>query len=170
MRRLAILAALLIAMPAVAQPRRHVSPPPPEESVWGKGSEDFRAAFNRDMARRGQSPRLDAMLCDVTSTLDCSAELRGGALRLTGQASPEAVRGIRLTFTRATGMPNVAAAMHGLVAILEPREDAEARRQAVLRLMGVGRPAQNQVTIGRTEIRFVDGFRDMAFQLSQVPG
>lgn len=171
MRRIVLLAAILLATPALAQQRRQQpAPPPVAESVWGKGSADLQEAFNRDMARRGLTPRLDGIICDVSTTLACSAQLRGVGLRLGGQVTPEAVRDVRLVFTRSTPMPDVALLLHTLVAILEPQQTEDARRSAVLGLMGVGGPARDRVTVGRTEIRFADGFREMAFEFRTIPG
>ena len=171
MRRLILLAMLIAAVPAAAQPRRQTAPtqPAPAQSIWGRDTVALTAAFDRVMMRLRYTTRMDAVLCDITTTLACTVEVRGIELRITGQVTPEEVREVRVPFTRSTRFPDVAMLTHALLEIAEPSAPEAERRSAVLRLLGVDSPRADRIVVGRTEVRFVDGFREKAFQFRMLP-
>lgn len=171
MRLLLFVLAVLLAAPTGAQSRqqpRQPAAPTPAESIWGKSSFDLVEAFDRDMARQRRTSRLGFIPCDVTTALDCSEEIGSVTLRLRGQADPEEVREVRIVMTRRSRLPDAGLVAHTLMAIMEPGEPEEARRQAVLRLLGVGGPQETRVMVGRTEVRFEDGFSASAFVFRPV--
>lgn len=166
---IAALMALLLVMPAEAQQRRAAAPAAPAESVWGRSTGALSDAFNRSMAARQLKPRLDAVICDVTTTLACEAQVRGVQLRVTGTADPEQIREIRVPISRANRTADVALVAHTLMEIMEPAAPEGERRDAMLALMGIGRAQVNAVTVGRTEARFADSFAGAAFVFRPAP-
>lgn len=165
---IAALMMLMLVSPAEAQ-QRQVAARAAAESIWGRSTGDLSSAFNRSMAARRLTPRLDAIICDVTTALACEAEVRGVQLRVAGVADPEQVREIRIPLTRASRVADVALVAHTLMEIMEPAAAEEDRRNAMLSLLGIGRAQLDAVTVGRTEARFADSFAGASLVFRHLP-
>lgn len=155
---------MLLAAPADAQ-QRQAAPraPAPAESIWGRNTAALADAFDGVMIQSRYTTRIDPVVCEVTRRLVCESQVRGVPLRIAGQAEPEQVREIRVLVNRASRGADVALVAHALMAIAEPRAPEAERREAVLRLLGIGGPQADVVTVGGTEARFADSFSGPAF-------
>lgn len=163
MRVLIVVLALVLALPAAAQQRRAAAVTAHAGSIWGQPTITMSEAFDRAMQARHYTTRMDAVICDVTTTLTCDVEIRGIKLRVTGIVEPEQVREIRVLVNRNSRTADVALVAHALMEIAEPTAPEAERRSAVLRLLGISGARADAVTVGGTEARFVDSFSGAAF-------